>query len=307
MIYTDLTQLIGNTPMVELSNYEKEMKLEAKIIAKLEYFNPLGSAKDRVALSMVEQGMKDGAINNDTILIEPTSGNTGIGLAFVAATKGLRLILTMPETMSIERQRIVKALGAEVVLTKGNMGMQGAIDRANELAKEYGNAFIPQQFENPANSLAHEKTTGEEIWRDTNGKADIFVASVGTGGTISGTGKILKNKNANIKVVAVEPETSAVLSGEPPGAHKIQGIGAGFIPKIMDMSVVDEVIKSSDEEAYEMARKIAKTDGILVGISSGAVLQASTELARRPENKGKNIVALFTDSGERYMSTDLFA
>lgn len=307
MIYTDLTQLIGNTPMVELSNYGKEMKLEAKIIAKLEYFNPLGSAKDRVALSMVEQGMKDGAINNDTILIEPTSGNTGIGLAFVAATKGLRLILTMPETMSIERQRIVKALGAEVVLTKGNMGMQGAIDRANELAKEYGNAFIPQQFENPANSLAHEKTTGEEIWRDTNGKADIFVASVGTGGTISGTGKILKNKNANIKVVAVEPETSAVLSGEPPGAHKIQGIGAGFIPKIMDMSVVDEVIKSSDEEAYEMARKIAKTDGILVGISSGAVLQASTELARRPENKGKNIVALFTDSGERYMSTDLFA
>lgn len=307
MIYTDLTQLIGNTPMVELSNYGKEMKLEAKIIAKLEYFNPLGSAKDRVALSMVEQGMKDGAINNDTILIEPTSGNTGIGLAFVAATKGLRLILTMPETMSIERQRIVKALGAEVVLTKGNMGMQGAIDRANELAKEYGNAFIPQQFENPANSLAHEKTTGEEIWRDTNGKADIFVASVGTGGTISGTGKILKNKNANIKVVAVEPDTSAVLSGEPPGAHKIQGIGAGFIPKIMDMSVVDEVIKSSDEEAYEMARKIAKTDGILVGISSGAVLQASTELARRPENKGKNIVALFTDSGERYMSTDLFA
>lgn len=307
MIYTDLTQLIGNTPMVELSNYEKEMKLEAKIIAKLEYFNPLGSAKDRVALSMVEQGMKDGAINNDTILIEPTSGNTGIGLAFVAATKGLRLILTMPETMSIERQRIVKALGAEVVLTKGNMGMQGAIDRANELAKEYGNAFIPQQFENHANSLAHEKTTGEEIWRDTNGKADIFVASVGTGGTISGTGKILKNKNANIKVVAVEPETSAVLSGENPGAHKIQGIGAGFIPKIMDMSVVDEVIKCSDEEAYEMARKIAKTDGILVGISSGAVLQASTELARRPENKGKNIVALFTDSGERYMSTDLFA
>ena len=305
-IYSNLTQVIGNTPLVELTNLEKKLGLEARIVAKLEYFNPLGSAKDRVALKMIEQGIEDGKINKDTVIIEPTSGNTGIGLSFVAAVKGLRLVLTMPETMSIERQRIVKALGAEVVLTSGKLGMQGAIQKANDLAKEYGNSFIPQQFENSANPAAHKATTGEEIWRDTDGLVDIFVASVGTGGTITGTGEFLKEKNSQIKVVAVEPATSAVLSGEKAGAHKLQGIGAGFIPKIMNMDIVDEVIKSEDDDAYEMSREIAKTDGILVGISAGATLNAAVELAKRSENKGKIIVVLFTDSGERYMSTDLF-
>lgn len=305
-VYKNLTETIGNTPLVELTNFEKKHGLEAKIFAKLEYFNPLGSAKDRVALSMIEQGIKEGKINKYTVLIEPTSGNTGIGLAFVAATKGLKLVLTMPETMSIERQRIVKALGAEVVLTKGKLGMQGAIDKANEIAAENSNSFIPQQFENFANPAAHKAATGVEIWEDTDGLVDIFVASVGTGGTITGTGEVLKSKNKDIKIVAVEPATSAVMSGEKAGPHKIQGIGAGFIPKIMNMDLVDEIVKSSNEAAYEMSREIAKTDGILVGISAGATLYAATELAKRPENKGKTIVALFTDSGERYMSTDLF-
>ena len=301
-----LTDLIGNTPLLELSNFEKRNNLEAKVIAKLEYFNPLGSAKDRVGNAMIEQGIKEGKINKDTVIIEPTSGNTGIGLAFSAAVNGLRLILTMPETMSIERRRIVSALGAEVVLTDGSKGMTGAIEKAEELAREYGNAFIPQQFENMANPQIHKETTAEEIWRDTNGNVDIFVASVGTGGTITGVGEALKAKNPNIKIVAVEPKASCVLSGGVAGPHKIQGIGAGFIPKVVNLDVIDEIITVENEEAFTFAREIAKTDGVLVGISSGAVLCAGLELAKREENKGKNIVVLLPDSGERYLSTELF-
>lgn len=302
-----LTDLIGNTPLLELSNFEKQNNLEAKVIAKLEYFNPLGSAKDRVGNAMIEQGIKEGKINKDTVIIEPTSGNTGIGLAFSAAVNGLRLILTMPETMSIERRRIVSALGAEVVLTDGSKGMKGAIEKAEELAREYGNAFIPQQFENMANPQIHKKTTAEEIWKDTNGNVDIFVASVGTGGTITGVGEALKEKNSNIKIVAVEPKTSCVLSGGVAGPHKIQGIGAGFIPKVVNLDIIDEIITVENEEAFTFAREIAKTDGVLVGISSGAVLCAGLKLAKREENKGKNIVVLLPDSGERYLSTELFA
>ena len=301
-----LTDLIGNTPLLELSNFEKRNNLEAKVIAKLEYFNPLGSAKDRVGNAMIEQGIKEGKINKDTVIIEPTSGNTGIGLAFSAAVNGLHLILTMPETMSIERRRIVSALGAEVVLTDGSKGMTGAIEKAEELAREYGNAFIPQQFENMANPEIHKETTAEEIWRDMNGNVDIFVASVGTGGTITGVGEALKAKNPNIKIVAVEPKASCVLSGGVAGPHKIQGIGAGFIPKVVNLDVIDEIITVENEEAFTFAREIAKTDGVLVGISSGAVLCAGLELARREENKGKNIVILLPDSGERYLSTELF-
>lgn len=305
-IHKSLTELIGNTPLVELTNYEEKNGLQAKLIAKVEYFNPLGSVKDRVANAMIEQGIKDGKINKDTVIIEPTSGNTGIGLAFVAATKGLHLILTMPDTMSIERRRIVSALGAEVVLTPGAEGMKGAIAKANALAEENGNAFIPQQFENTANPAIHKVTTAEEIWRDTDGNVDIFVAGVGTGGTVTGNGEALKAKNKNIKIVAVEPETSAVLSGEKPGPHKIQGIGAGFIPKVMDLDVVDEIIKVPNESAFETSRAIAKSDGVFVGISSGAAVYAATELAKRPENKGKNIVVLLPDTGERYLSASLF-
>ena len=305
-IAKQLTELIGGTPLLELSNYEKKNSLGAQIVAKLEYFNPLGSVKDRVANAMIEQGIKEGKINQDTVIIEPTSGNTGIGLAFVTASKGLHLILTMPDTMSMERRKIVKALGAEIVLTPGRAGMRGAIEKAAQLKEEYGNAFIPQQFENEANPGIHKATTAQEIWNDTDGNVDIFVSSVGTGGTLTGTGEGLREKNPNVKIIAVEPATSAVLSGEKPGPHKIQGIGAGFIPKVMDMSLVDEVIKVGNEEAFETAREVAKSDGLLVGISSGAALWAATELAKRPENAGKRIVVLLPDTGERYLSTSLF-
>lgn len=305
-IAKQLTDLIGGTPLLELSNYEKKKELRAQVVAKLEYFNPLGSVKDRVANAMIEQGIKDGKINQDTVIIEPTSGNTGIGLAFVTASKGLHLILTMPDTMSMERRKIVKALGAEIVLTPGRAGMRGAIEKAAQLKEEYGNAFIPQQFENEANPAIHKVTTAQEIWQDTDGNVDIFVSSVGTGGTLTGTGVGLREKNPNVKIIAVEPATSAVLSGEQPGPHKIQGIGAGFIPKVMDMSLVDEIIKVGNEEAFETAREVAKSDGLLVGISSGAALWAATELAKRPENAGKRIVVLLPDTGERYLSTSLF-
>ncbi len=305
-IAKQLTDLIGGTPLLELSNYEKKKELKAQVVAKLEYFNPLGSVKDRVANAMIEQGIKDGKINQDTVIIEPTSGNTGIGLAFVTASKGLHLILTMPDTMSMERRKIVKALGAEIVLTPGRAGMRGAIEKAAQLKEEYGNAFIPQQFENEANPAIHKVTTAQEIWQDTDGNVDIFVSSVGTGGTLTGTGAGLREKNPNVKIVAVEPATSAVLSGEQPGPHKIQGIGAGFIPKVMDMNLVDEIIKVGNEEAFETAREVAKSDGLLVGISSGAALWAATELAKRPENVGKRIVVLLPDTGERYLSTSLF-
>lgn len=301
-----LTDLIGNTPLLELVNYEKEKELEASIIAKLEYFNPLGSVKDRVAYAMIEDGIQSGKIQKDTIIIEPTSGNTGIGLAFVAASKGLRLILTMPDTMSIERRRIVLALGAEVVLTPGDKGMKGAIEEAENLKEKYGNAVILQQFKNAANVKAHRETTAEEIWRDTDGKIDILVAGVGTGGTITGTGSALKEKNPDLYIVAVEPTNSQVLSGGKPGPHKIQGIGAGFVPDIMDLSVVDEIVTVENEEAFQASREVAKFEGILVGISSGAALHVATHLAKRAENKNKNIVVILPDTGERYLSTNLF-
>lgn len=305
-IANNLTDLIGNTPLLELTNYEKEKGLKAHLIAKLEYFNPLGSVKDRVANAMIEQGIADGTINQDTVLIEPTSGNTGIGLAFAAAAKGLRLILTMPETMSVERRKIVYALGAEVVLTPGYAGMKGAIKKAEELKEEYGNAVILQQFENEANPAIHTKTTAEEILRDTDGDIDFFVSAVGTGGTITGTGRGLKAKNDKVKVIAVEPASSPVLSGGEPGPHSIQGIGAGFIPKIMDLSVVDEIIPVENAAAFERAREVAKSDGLLIGISSGAAIDAAVKLAMRSENEGKRIVVLLPDGGERYLSTSLY-
>lgn len=301
-----ITELIGHTPLLELSNYEKEMGLEAHVIAKLEYFNPLGSVKDRVACAMIEDGIKNGTINSETVIIEPTSGNTGIGLAGVCASKGLQLILTMPDTMSVERRKIVTALGAKVVLTQGRLGMKGAIAKAEELKIEYGNAFIPQQFENPSNPAIHEVTTAKEIIKDLDGNVNIFIASVGTGGTITGTARGLKANNINVQVIAVEPASSAVLSGGKPGPHKIQGIGAGFIPKVMDIRVVDEIITIENEEAFDATRKVAATDGLLVGISSGAVISAAFKVAQRPENKGKNIVVLLPDTGERYLSTSLF-
>ena len=301
-----LTDLIGDTPLLELGTYRDENNLEANLIAKLEYFNPLGSVKDRVANAMIETAIKEGKINKDTVIIEPTSGNTGIGLAFVTATKGLHLILTMPETMSIERRRIVAALGAEVVLTPGAEGMKGAIAKAEALKEEYGNAFIPQQFENEANPKIHFETTGPENWRDTDGKVDIFVAGVGTGGTVTGIGKYIKSQNPNAKIVAVEPATSAVLSGKKPGPHKIQGIGAGFVPKVLDLDIVDEIIPVENDDAFNASRAVAKAEGLLVGISAGASIYAATELAKRPENKGKNIVILLPDTGERYLSTTLF-
>ena len=305
-IYKSLTDLIGNTPLLELSNYEKENNLEAKILVKLEYFNPAGSVKDRIAKKILDDAEAKGLINKDTTIIEPTSGNTGIGLSAVAAARGYKIIITMPETMSVERRKIVSALGAEIVLTPGREGMKGAIAKANELKEQYGNAFIPQQFENKANPAIHKKTTAEEIWRDTDGKVDAFVSAVGTGGTATGTGSGLKEHNPKVKLIAVEPADSPVLSGGAPGPHKIQGIGAGFIPGVMDLSIVDEIIRIQNDDAFDTARKIAKTDGVLVGISAGAALYAATELAKRPEYEGKTIVVLFPDTGERYLSTSLF-
>lgn len=306
-IAKNLTELIGNTPLVELANYNKTNDLGATVIAKLEYFNPGGSVKDRIAYAMIKEAEEKGLINSNTTIIEPTSGNTGIGLAWVAAAKGYKLIITMPETFSIERRRLMAALGAEIVLTPGAEGMPGAIKKAQELASEIENSFVPQQFENPANPEFHRNTTAEEIWRDTDGKVDIFVAGVGTGGTITGVGEVLKQKNSDIKIVAVEPAASPVLSGGQKGVHKIQGIGAGFIPKILNMEVIDEIFKVENESAFETSRKLAKTEGLLVGISSGAALYAASEIAKRPENKGKTIVVLLPDTGERYLSTELFA
>lgn len=306
-IAKSLTDLVGNTPLLELSNYNRNNDLEATIIAKLEYFNPGGSVKDRIAYAMIKDAEDRGLINPDTTIIEPTSGNTGIGLAWVAAAKGYRLIITMPETFSIERRKLMAALGAEIVLTPGAEGMPGAIKKAQELASEIENSFIPQQFENPANPEFHRNTTAEEIWRDTDGKVDIFVAGVGTGGTITGVGEVLKKKNPDIKIVAVEPADSPVLSGGQKGPHKIQGIGAGFIPKILNMEVIDEIFKVENENAFETSRKLAKNEGLLVGISSGAALYAATQIAKRPENKEKTIVVILPDTGERYLSTELFA
>lgn len=301
-----LTELIGATPILQLCNYEEEHGINANILAKLEYFNPLGSVKDRVAMAMIEDGIKQGNINKDTVIIEPTSGNTGIGLAGVCAAKKLRLILTMPDTMSVERRKIVMALGAEIVLTQGRLGMRGAIAKADELKEKYGNAFIPQQFENPSNPEIHRLTTAKEIMDDMDGSVDIFIASVGTGGTITGTAQGIKAVKPDVKIIAVEPSGSPVLSGGQPGPHKIQGIGAGFIPKVMDMSLVDEIVTVSNEDAFAAARDVAKSDGLLVGISSGAVIHAAAQIAARPENEGKNIVILLPDTGERYLSTSLF-
>ena len=305
-IYNKITDTIGKTPLVELKNIEKEYNLKAKLVAKVEFFNPGGSVKDRIAKAMIEEAEKQGLINKDTVLIEPTSGNTGIGLAMVAASKGLRLIIAMPKTMSIERRNLMKAYGAELVLTEGAKGMKGAIAKAEELAKEIPNSFIPSQFTNMANPRIHYLTTGPEIFDDSDGGVDIFVAGVGTGGTISGTGKFLKEKKPSVKVVAVEPETSPVLSKGTPGPHKIQGIGAGFVPQTLDTNIYDEIITVSNEKAFEMGRKVAKTEGLLVGISSGAALTAAIELAKREENTGKMIVVLLPDTGERYLSTAMF-
>ena len=305
-IYSSITELIGKTPLVELTNYEKKEKLEAKIIAKLEYFNPAGSVKDRIAKNMIEDSEAKGLLKKGSVIIEPTSGNTGIGLASVASAKGYELILTMPETMSVERRNLLKAYGAKVVLTEGAKGMKGAIAKAEALANETPNAFILGQFTNPANPEIHYQTTGPEIWADTDGTVDIFVAGVGTGGTVSGVGKFLKEKNPNVQVYAVEPVTSPVLSGGQPGPHKIQGIGAGFIPDTLNTGIYDGVIQVENEEAFETARQLSKTEGVLVGISSGAAVTAAKQLALKPENKGKNIVVLLPDTGERYLSTELF-
>ncbi|MBR6449487.1 MAG: cysteine synthase A [Fibrobacter sp.] len=306
-IYSSADQLIGHTPLLELSNIEKENELQAKIIAKLEYFNPAGSVKDRIAKAMIDDAEASGKLKPGSVIIEPTSGNTGIGLASVAAARGYRIIIVMPETMSIERRQLMKAYGAELVLTEGAKGMKGAIARATELSQEIPNSFIPGQFVNPANPAAHKATTGPEIWEDTDGKVDIFVAGVGTGGTVTGVGEYLKSKNPNVKVVAVEPESSPVLSKGTAGPHKIQGIGAGFVPDTLNTKVYDEVLPVKNEDAFAAGKAIAKAEGILVGISSGAALHAALELAKRPENKGKNIVALLPDSGDRYLSTPLFA
>ena len=305
-MYKSVSELIGNTPLVELSNYEKNHNLNATIIGKVELFNPAGSIKDRIAKAMIDQAEADGKIDADTVLIEPTSGNTGIGLAAIAAARGNRIIITMPETMSVERRNLMKAYGAELVLTDGAKGMKGAIARASELAEEIPNSFIPSQFTNPANPAVHEATTGPEIWEATEGKVDILVAGVGTGGTVSGTGAYLKKQNPEVKVVAVEPAGSPVLSEGHPGAHKIQGIGAGFVPDTLNTDIYDEVITIADEEAFEAGRELAAKDGLLVGISSGAAVAAATKLAQRPESAGKVIVAILPDTGERYLSTAMF-
>lgn len=305
-IHKSVSELIGNTPLVELTNFEKNHNLDATILGKVELFNPAGSVKDRIAKAMIDEAVKAGKVNDDTVLIEPTSGNTGIGLAAIAAARGNRLIITMPETMSIERRNLMKAYGAEVVLTDGSKGMKGAIAKAQELAGEISNSFIPSQFTNPANPSIHEATTGPEIWRDTEGKVDILVAGVGTGGTVTGTGRYLKSQNSDVKVVAVEPAGSPVLSEGHAGAHKIQGIGAGFVPDTLDTSVYDEVIAVTDEDAFETGRELAAKEGLLVGISSGAAVWAASQLAQRPENKGKTIVAILPDTGERYLSTAMF-
>lgn len=306
MIYTNLTELIGKTPLLELSNYGKNHGLDAKIIGKLEYFNPAGSVKDRIAYAMVVDAEEKGLLKPGAVIIEPTSGNTGIGLAAIAAAKGYRAILTMPETMSIERRNLLKGYGAEIVLTDGTKGMKGAIAKAEELATEIENSFIPSQFSNPANPEVHRQTTGPEIWEDTDGKVDIFISGIGTGGTITGAGEYLKSKNPDVKVIAVEPEDSAILSGNEPGPHKIQGLGAGFVPDTLNTEVYDEIITVSNDDAFATGKEVAKTDGILLGISSGAAIYAATLLAKRPENKGKNIVVILPDTGERYLSTPLF-
>ncbi len=306
-IYKSLTELVGKTPLLELSNYEKKLGLEATIIAKLEYYNPAGSVKDRIAKAMIEDAEQKGLLNKDSVIIEPTSGNTGIGLASIAAARGYRLILTMPETMSVERRNLLKAYGAELVLTEGAKGMKGAIAKAEEHAAELPNSFIPGQFVNPANPAVHRATTGPEIWEDTDGKVDIFVAGIGTGGTITGAGEFLKDKNPNLKIVAVEPFDSPILSEGRAGAHKIQGIGAGFVPQVLNTKIYDEIITVKNEDAFVTGRELSKSEGLLVGISSGAAAWAATELAKRPENKGKNIVVILPDTGERYLSTALFA
>lgn len=305
-IYKSLTELIGKTPLLELSNYNKKHDLDAKIIAKLEYFNPAGSVKDRIAYAMIVDAEEKGLLKTDSVIIEPTSGNTGIGLASVAAARGYRIILTMPETMSIERRNLLKAYGAEIVLTDGAKGMKGAIEKADELSAEIENSFIPSQFSNPSNPLIHKKTTGPEIWNDTDGKVDIFVSGIGTGGTITGAGEYLKSKNPNIKIVAIEPTDSPVLSEGKAGPHKIQGIGAGFVPDTLNTKIYDEIIKVSNEDAFAVGKELAETEGLLVGISSGAAIFAARELAKRAENAGKNIVVILPDTGERYLSTPLF-
>ena len=306
-IYTSADQLIGNTPLLELVHLEKELGLEAKILAKLEYFNPAGSVKDRIAKAMIDDAEASGKLKPGSVIIEPTSGNTGIGLASVAAARGYRIIIVMPETMSVERRQLMKAYGAELVLTEGAKGMKGAIAKADELAKETPNSFIPGQFVNPANPAVHRATTGPEIWEDTDGQVDIFVAGVGTGGTVTGVGEYLKSQNPAVRVVAVEPAGSPVLSKGTPGAHKIQGIGAGFVPDVLNTGVYDEIITVENEAAFATGKKIGKSEGVLVGISSGAAVSAAIELAKRPENKGKTIVALLPDTGDRYLSTPLFA
>ena len=306
-IYTSADQLIGKTPLLELTHIEKEEGLEAKVLGKLEYFNPAGSVKDRIAKAMIDDAEQTGLLKPDSVIIEPTSGNTGIGLASVAAARGYRIIIVMPETMSVERRQLMKAYGAELVLTEGAKGMKGAIAKADELAKEIPNSFIPGQFVNPANPAVHKATTGPEIWEDTDGKVDIFVAGVGTGGTVTGTGAYLKSQNPNVKVVAVEPAASPVLSKGVAGSHKIQGIGAGFVPDVLDTKVYDEIIPVENEDAFATGKLIGKKEGVLVGISSGAAVWAAIQLAKRPENKGKTIVALLPDTGDRYLSTPLFA
>lgn len=302
-----ITDLIGRTPLLELGNYEIKHNLQAHIIAKLEYFNPAGSVKDRIALAMVDEAEREGKLKKGAVIIEPTSGSTGIGLASVAAARGYRLIITMPETMSVERRNLLKAYGAELILTDGAKGMKGAIEKAEELSKEIAGSFIPGQFTNPANPACHRATTGPEIWEDTDGKVDIFVSGIGTGGTISGVGEYLKSKNPDVKIVAVEPASSAVLSGGKAGSHKIQGIGAGFIPDTLNTEIYDEIIAVENNDAFKTGKEIARTEGVLVGISSGAAVWAATELAKRPENKGKTIVVLLPDTGERYLSTPMFA